>query len=547
MLPSLIRHRRSSIAAALFLALPAALAAQKGTGPTGIAVTGTATSATVTWQPVAGALSYSVKRWKQDDLRCCNNAVSTLGKPTWIDYGVSESGFPQAGTYVFEVGVVLDNNTTGATQFLWTRPDPVAATIIAPPPPPTLTVNTLATVSLAAPASVVVRNDPSALVFNWQPVYGATGYQIDTGPTITGPWTPLVPAPIATTQFAYTPAPATLMYYRVSAAHSLAVSTTSTIVPFVYEVPLNPLGVSGTQSGANVTVSWNPVPGADAYTATALVGGTQVGVLEAHGTETSATFRGVVSPLTTANDYLLIKVVAHFPPSGAAGADVPHLGTAFLIINQASTCWPAAGELPPTAGQTIAAPIASAGGMTLSWPMSGQVNAYRVDRTLAGSGQWTPLACLRPGAGSANTGSRTTSSTTTFQDASIALQPSTSYQYRITALGPADATGKRSTSESIVTASTPPRQTLIVGVVVGSTTAGQYVQLSWQPLSSGTKNVLVTNSYGDRRDALTMNGGSAGNGVRFLKPPRGSHTFAVTPLYTSGTPAATTTVSVIVP
>jgi hypothetical protein len=551
MLEHVIRRSQcGAVTAILLLALPASLTAQKGTGPTGIAVTGTAASATVTWEPVAGALSYSVKRWKQDDLRCCNNAVGKLGKPTWIDYGVSESGFPQSGTYVFEVGVVLDNNTTGASQFLWTRPDPVAATLISPPPPPTLTVNTLPTLSLAAPAGVVIRNDVSALVFNWQPVYGATGYQIDTGPAVDGPWTPLVPAPIAITQFAYTPVPATLMYYRVSAAHSLAVSATSTIVPFVYEVPLNPLGVSGTQSGSNVTVAWNPVPGADAYTATASLGLTQVGGLEAHGTETSATFVGVVSPLTTSNDYLLLKVVAHFPPSGAPGVDVPHVGTAFLIINQPSTCWPAAGELPPTAGQTLAAPIASAGGMTLTWPMSGQVIAYRVDRALAGSGQWIPLACLRPGAGSINSGSRTaTSSTTTFQDASIALQPSTAYQYRITALGPADATGKRLTYESIVTGITSAKQTLVVGAVVGSNTTGRYVQLSWQTLSAGTKNVLIRNSYGDRRDAATMNGGfSVGTtAVRFLKVPSGTHTFAVTPVYVSGTPAATTTISVIVP
>ena len=546
MLPSLIRHRRSSIAAALFLSLPAGLAAQKGTGPTGIAVTGTATSATVTWQPVAGALSYSVKRWKQDDLRCCNNAVSSIGKPTWIDYGVSEAGFPQAGTYVFEVGVVLDNNTTGATQFLWTRPDPVAATLIAPPPPPTLTVNTLATVSLAAPAGVVVRNDPSALVFNWQPVYGATGYQIDTGPTITGPWTPLVPAPIATTQFAYTPAPATLMYYRVSAAHSLAVSTASTIVPFVYQLPLNPLGVSATQSGADVTVSWNPAPGASVYTITASNGGTQVS-RKVLATSTSVTFVGLIPESTTPNDNLTLKVVAHFPPNSAPGVDLSHVGTGNLTINPPSACWPVAGELPPTAGQTLPPPIAYAGGMSLTWPLSGQVNAYRVDRALAGSGQWATLMCLRAGT-ALTSGGRSTQSSTTFRDESIALQPSTAYQYRVTALGPADASGKRLTYESIVSATTAPRQTLVVGALVGSTTTGHFVRLSWPQPSAGTMNVLVTSSLGQRLDAYTTIGGYSGSSTgAWLEAPRGTHTFAVTPLYHGGIPAATTTVSVIVP
>ena len=128
------RRGLRAFAAGVLLALPAMLQAQRGTGPAGIAVTGTAASATVSWQAMAGAVSYSVRRWKQDDLKCCNNAASGIGKPAWVDYGASNEGFAQAGVYVFEVSVLLDDKTTGVSQFSWTRPETPAASLAVPAP-----------------------------------------------------------------------------------------------------------------------------------------------------------------------------------------------------------------------------------------------------------------------------------------------------------------------------------------------------------------------------------------------------------------------------
>jgi hypothetical protein len=186
--------------------------------------------------------------------------------------------------------------------------------------------------------------------------------------------------------------------------------------------------------------------------------------------------------------------------------------------------------------------------------MSGQVLAYRVDRALAGSGQWQPIACVRQGSPSIYSYSvtgKTNTNVTELRDESIALQPSTSYQYRITAVGPADATGKRVTNASIVLATTPPRQSLVVGAQMGFTVAGTYLQLSWPLPTSGThvQNLLITSSYGIRKDAYGS--GQICTGVlgeaRISAPPRGTHTFAVTPLCPNGMPGATTTVTVVVP
>ncbi|MDQ6887157.1 MAG: hypothetical protein M3068_07650 [Gemmatimonadota bacterium] len=87
----------AAVSALLSLLAAAPVAAQPA--PTRLAVTGTSASATVTWQPVEGAVSYSVKRWKQDDLRCCNNAVADLTTTTWTDNGPTKEVRSRAFTF----------------------------------------------------------------------------------------------------------------------------------------------------------------------------------------------------------------------------------------------------------------------------------------------------------------------------------------------------------------------------------------------------------------------------------------------------------------
>jgi hypothetical protein len=291
---------------------------------------------------------------------------------------------------------------------------------------------------------------------------------------------------------------------------------------------------------------------------TALNGSTQLGQLRVVAPVTSATFAGLVTPALLANLYsyvgvtrfLSFKVTAHFPPRSAPGTDFPEIETGTLVVGDPSVCWAPAGELPGGPGQTLAPPVAQEDAVTLSWPMSGQVSAYRVDRALAGSGQWQPLACLARGSATIYSSKQKSANVTEFRDESVALQPSTSYQYRVTAVGPADATGKRVTNESIVLATTPPRQNLVVGAVAVASSSGTYVDLSWPIPASSThvRNLLITSSYGARKDAISTTSTYAGlTSKTRIASPRGTYTFAVTPLYFSGTPGATTTVTVVVP
>jgi hypothetical protein len=68
----------------------------------------------VTWGLLGGTSSYTVKRWKLNDLTCCNAASTGLSGPPWQD-----GALPVAGTYVYEVTASNPGWTaTGQAQFV---------------------------------------------------------------------------------------------------------------------------------------------------------------------------------------------------------------------------------------------------------------------------------------------------------------------------------------------------------------------------------------------------------------------------------------------
>ena len=127
----------------------------------GITVNGTTTaSATVTWEPVAGAVSYTVTRSMPAQPLCCEGSVAGLTTTTWTDPGPQMIGFALAGVYVFEVTAVLGDGTTVSGQANWTRPDPTCA---APPPGNLVVLEPL----VAANQFVSHGPFPSGAVFTW--------------------------------------------------------------------------------------------------------------------------------------------------------------------------------------------------------------------------------------------------------------------------------------------------------------------------------------------------------------------------------------------
>ena len=102
-----------------------------GAPPTGITVTGTPSTATVTWQPAVNALRYAVSRRLASDGACCNAAATDLTQTSWTDLGVNGNGGLQwAGNYVYRVTVFYADGTVGEAETTWTRPDPVNPLVI---------------------------------------------------------------------------------------------------------------------------------------------------------------------------------------------------------------------------------------------------------------------------------------------------------------------------------------------------------------------------------------------------------------------------------
>jgi hypothetical protein len=98
-----------------------------GPAPTSVNVTGTPTVATVTWQPVSGAVRYTVMRAKDGDPMCCNAQSGDITATSWTDNG-SGSGIQWSGTYVYTVVAWQSTGVYGQTIVKWLRPEPMNPT-----------------------------------------------------------------------------------------------------------------------------------------------------------------------------------------------------------------------------------------------------------------------------------------------------------------------------------------------------------------------------------------------------------------------------------
>jgi hypothetical protein len=125
----------------------------------------------VSWGLLGGVTSYAVKRWKIDDLACCNRTSPALNGPPWQD-----GALPVAGTYVFEVTATSPGWTaTGQAQFVQFKSPGQIATVAptgtpAPTSPAVASGVTGVTSSGAAPANNTIKQflppPPRSIVLN---------------------------------------------------------------------------------------------------------------------------------------------------------------------------------------------------------------------------------------------------------------------------------------------------------------------------------------------------------------------------------------------
>ncbi|MGE0440191.1 MAG: hypothetical protein AB7L66_12350 [Gemmatimonadales bacterium] len=94
--------------------------------PTNLYLTGSPAYTTISWArpgpPLRGFL-YSVQRWLETDLDCCNAQVNGLSATQWTDEGVQ-----WAGVYVYRVTAFYPDGRVGAADVRYVRPDPVNPT-----------------------------------------------------------------------------------------------------------------------------------------------------------------------------------------------------------------------------------------------------------------------------------------------------------------------------------------------------------------------------------------------------------------------------------
>jgi len=252
----------------------------------------------LSWQPVSVAAAYLVRRWKIDDLTCCNNASpasAPLAGPPWQD-----APLPVAGTYVYEVTATMSGGVaSGQAQFVQLRTGgsiastlPTATAASAPAPTVTAPIagtpraGGTSTLALGPATLSATARQGWGVTLQWPEVVNARSYHVERGVTNQnlGEVATIMPAnqPAVAGNFSMedgTVLPASVTFYRVkvtfldgTSAHSpLARYDAPAQVPYVtnlttlkvFSGPLYSTSPVGRYRG--VRWAWAAVTGALGY------------------------------------------------------------------------------------------------------------------------------------------------------------------------------------------------------------------------------------------------------------------------------------------
>jgi hypothetical protein len=380
-----------------------------------------------------------------------------------------------------------------------------------------------------SPPSVKVFATPLTVTVAWRPVDGAASYMVERASTPNGPWSSMPLDPRAGTQVTAptfggnsTLAGGFLHYYRVTALPPLGPrgepslsSPAGTVVPRVTPPLGSPVGVGTREEGADLWVSWEPVPYASGYLVTAASGPqlTPTHTVEVAAQYTEARLVNVASPNMARTVW--VAVTARYGPALSSAVPIQ------FTIPAVQQCWPP-GSIPMSPPTVLVASSPTSVSIGTGGAVGGNATA-RVERAPMGSQAWQIIGCK---AGPV-------------LDAS--LTPGTQYQYRVTEVWPSGQVG-----QAIVVGATSvaPDNQSPTATVSGCTAAGCLVTLNWIDYA-GTLGVRIESSYGLSQVHATKwlgkgwNGPTIGTGPNAVKVqpsfsvplPKGGYTFSLTTLF----------------
>ncbi len=166
--------------------------------PLQVQATATATGATLVWQRIAGASSYTVHRWKrlENNTRCCDTHVRRVSAPRFVD-----EPLPGSGRYLYRVVAHLPNGASGFEERTLVAPAGATQTAAGAPPSGSATGTSRAPDSTTAtivnpypPRDIAQRMPPSG---STTPASGSTSVA-PAGGTAATPPASLAPDPAAT-------------------------------------------------------------------------------------------------------------------------------------------------------------------------------------------------------------------------------------------------------------------------------------------------------------------------------------------------------------
>ncbi|MFN0181481.1 MAG: hypothetical protein ACKVZ0_21945 [Gemmatimonadales bacterium] len=376
---------------------------------------------------------------------------------------------------------------------------------------------------LAAP-DVRVSSTPLEVAVAWRPVTGALSHTVEWATSPSGPWAP-IPVPKGETQVTmpssggqyWNGMGGTLYYYRVTALPEIGTPGV-TIMPRVTPQLDGPMGLDLSQEGADVRVSWAPVPYATGYVVTASTGKqvppNQSVEVSAQQSEARLLNLAMVGWSTT----VWISVNARYGTAGATSTPQP---TAFTLP-PVPFCWPPSAVPGPT--PTVSAAATGPTTVMLSTPVTSN-SKIRVERAAVGSQLWQDVRCaVAPPSGTAGIA----------QIEDRGLAPGTQYQYRVTELRPSGTAGQ---AVVLVTTAPGPDSPTVKATIGACATSGCQVSLIWFHVA-GAIEYRIESTYGLYRAVLYPGvGGGIGavpgqqTWVTLATVPAGVHTFLVTPLF----------------